>query len=337
MIGKNITAPNDRLYPIEIKELYNTIVNPEDALQSIIQQLRIIQGIDGKRYQSQKLSLPYFVCANYHPPYRHDTHVGNIEYFLIEIDQLSAKNLSPRTLKDRLARHAQVLMIFTSIGQNGIKIMYRLQDPCYDPTKFEIFYHHFANRLFRQLNVEQIINPLQSSPTQSSFLTYDPEAIFNSQAQPVDMDNYVDFSDFLAVEKLKTQIREDKQQAKHRTVHPVRAQLTDESIIHIKQKLGIRTRSRQKSVHPLANTLPQKLNDITQKLQSFDLIVEKISTIPYGRSITVSNHQGHRVTMHIFFKPDGYNIVRSISDNVINSDLADIVYKVLYQHLCCRN
>jgi len=337
MIGKNITQPNDRLFPVDLQELYQTIVNPQDSLKSLIEQIRIVQSIDIKKYQIQKLTLPYFVCAHFHPPYRNGTNAGSIEYFLIEFDQLSSKNLHPASLKDRLSKLSQVLFIFTSVGQNGIKIMFRLKSPCYDPAKFEIFYHHFASRWFRQLNIEQVIRPEQISITQSSFLTYDPDAYFNPQATPVDMDNYVDFSDFLEVNKIKKQMLNDKRQVQSETKLGETTELNPDTIAHIKQKLGIRTRGKQKISHPLTDTLPQKLDAIVQKLQTFELKVEKITTIPYGRSITVCNNQGQRVTMHIFFKPDGYNIVQSVTGEPTNTDMADVVYKVLYQHLCCKN
>jgi len=337
MIGKNITQPNDRLYPIEIKELYNAIVSPEDSLKSIIQQLRILQGIDAKKYHELKITLPYFICANFYPPYRNQNNFGNIKYFLVEIDYLSNKNLKSDQLKDKIIKLPETLLVFNSLGQNGVKIIFQLKDPCYDAAKFEIFYYQFTKKFLQQLNIDQVINSFQNNIMQTSFLSIDNHAYFNESAETVNMNCYVDFSNFILTEKYKIQIHEEKKQKLSHINIQKNHSLTSENILQIKDKLGIRIHKKEKQNHPMAETLPQKLEEIKRKLKEFDIICEQIINISFGKKLILKDDSGQKFFYYIFYKSDGYKIIKAIDDkNIINNEHHEIVYKILHQQLNCK-
>ncbi|GHV33477.1 hypothetical protein FACS1894177_09840 [Bacteroidia bacterium] len=67
--GKHITQKNDPMKIVEPEWVYNTIRQPDEALQTMITRLRLVKTIEKKQYGSMKRELPYVVCGIFNPPF----------------------------------------------------------------------------------------------------------------------------------------------------------------------------------------------------------------------------------------------------------------------------
>ena len=92
-VGTNIQSAVDELKQISIEYLYNSIRNPQPHIESKIQQLRTIRQMDEKAYTRAKKALPYVVCGIFNPPVRRTENFAYIEYFILDIDHLSEKQI----------------------------------------------------------------------------------------------------------------------------------------------------------------------------------------------------------------------------------------------------
>ena len=146
MFGTNIQSADDPLKRIEESELYNRIVHPEAHVEAKIRQLRIAYQIAPKQYTEQKRTLPYIVCGIFNPPYRNTENFGYTEYFIIDIDHLSEKGLTVEIVKARIRDDQRILLFFTTPSEDGVKVMFRLRELCYDPGLYSLFYKEFLHR-----------------------------------------------------------------------------------------------------------------------------------------------------------------------------------------------
>lgn len=145
-IGKSITSANDPLKIISVEDFYKMISCPSPELISKMHQLRILSTIDFKKYQDMKKMLPYITCGIFSPPYRRTQNFGSISQFIIDLDHLSEKEINISVLKEKLSKDDRIEMIFVSPGGDGLKILFRLSEKCYDPVKYNIFYKLFISQ-----------------------------------------------------------------------------------------------------------------------------------------------------------------------------------------------
>ena len=91
--GKSITTKDDLLMKIKPEYLYHKLINPNAQIDSLIRQLRVIRLLDEKKYSQLKRSLPYVVCGIFNPPYRRTEHFGYTQYFILDIDNITEKEM----------------------------------------------------------------------------------------------------------------------------------------------------------------------------------------------------------------------------------------------------
>ena len=101
-LGKNIQSSSDELQRIEIIDLYNMLLFPDSEMMSTIRQLRIVRNLDKRQYSQQKRRLPYFVCAMFNPSFRAIANFAYTEYFVVDNDHLSEKNIDLESLRQEL-------------------------------------------------------------------------------------------------------------------------------------------------------------------------------------------------------------------------------------------
>ena len=204
LFGTNIQSAADELKKVQEEYLYNSLRNPKPAIVATIQQLRIVYSMDAKGYAQLKRKLPYFVCGQFNPPFRRKENFAYTESFILDFDHLSSKQLSLKTIHDNIIQDEQVMMCFTSPSEDGLKVMFRLKERCYDAGLYSVFYKAFAATFAMRHNLTQVTDSKTSDVTRACFVSIDPNAYFNPNSTPVDIKAYLDEANPDALFKMKT-------------------------------------------------------------------------------------------------------------------------------------
>ena len=324
MYGTNIQSVDDPLVKMQKSELYNRIVHPEAYVEAKIRQLRVAYQIAPKQYNEQKRTLPYAVCGIFNPPYRKTENFGYTECFVLDIDHLSEKGLTVDTVKNRIRDDERVLLSFASPSEDGVKLMFRLRERCYDSGLFSVFYKEFLRRFSELYQLEQVADKRTSDVTRACFLSVDRNAYFNSNCEPVDMGLYVQQSDPLSMFDLMA-----KQKKSEKRLQPAEDASTtpsdpDKEIMdRIKQCLHPNSRVVRKKPDAF---VPEQLNmiieDLMAYIQNTGLVVTEIIDIQYGKKIRISMGM-KQAEINLFFGKRGFSVVKSPRSGT-NGELNDL-------------
>ena len=198
MAGTNITAAGDPLKKIHESYLFNSIRHPRPQLESDLRQLRIVYSLDSRQYAALKKNLPYFVCGIFSPPVRRKENFAYIDRFVIDIDGMAEKGLSTDEVKRRICSDDRVMMCFVSPSEDGLKVMFRLEERCYDQGIYTIFYKEFLRSFSAQYGLEQVVDSRTCDVSRACFISMDPDAYFNPEAVPVRLSAHVNPEDTAA-------------------------------------------------------------------------------------------------------------------------------------------
>lgn len=326
MFGKNIQSPADRLQKVHEEYLFHRLVNPKPEVVSAMQQLRIVYSMDAMRYSQLKRQLPYIVCGMFNPPFRRTENFAYTESFILDFDHLSAKNIDREVLKNKISADERVLMCFVSPGQDGLKVMFRLKERCYDNGLYALFYKAFASSFSKQLSIEQVLDSRTFDVTRACFVSIDANAYYNSSAESIDLASFVNTDNPLSIFDMKReQAKEEKENKK--SVLQI-SQIKDPSgdiIAQIRAKLRPNAKVIKRDVY-----VPMQLNDIIDslcgKIKETGIEITEVINIQYAKKIRcrLGLRQGE---MNLFYGKRGYSIVESPrrgTDNELNHLIADI-------------
>lgn len=334
MFGTNIQSADDPLKKMQESELYNLIVHPEPYVDVKIRQLRVAYQISPKQYADQKRSLPYAVCGIFNPPYRNTENFGYTECFVIDIDHLGSKGLTIDTVKDRIRDDERVLMAFTSPSEDGLKIMFRLRERCYDAGLFSIFYKVFLRKFSEQYMLEQVADKRTSDVTRACFLSVDSKAFFNSECEPIDLGMYVQPSDSLAMFDLMSKQKKEEKDVPPGDSEVIVSDPDKETMDRIKQCLNPNSKSIKKKPQAF---VPDQLNmiigDLVAYIQDTGLVVLEIIDIQYGKKIRISMGM-KQAEINLFFGKRGFSVVkspRSGTNTELNDLTAQLIQSFIYQ------
>lgn len=334
MFGTNIRLADDPLKKIEESELFHRIVHPEAYVEVKIRQLRIAYQIAPKQYNEQKRTLPYVVCGIFNPPYRNTENFGYTDCFIVDIDHLGEKGLTVDTVKARIRDDQRILMSFTSPSEDGVKVMFRLRERCYDSGLYSLFYKEFLRRFSEQYQLEQVADRRTSDVTRACFLSFDNEAYFNNDCESVDMSLYVQQSDPLTMfDLIAKQNKEEKKMPKEETTS-LPSDPDKEIMDRIKKCLHPNSRTVRKRPDTF---VPEQLNliidDLVAYIQDTGLVVSEIIDIQYGKKIKI-NMGMKQAEINLFFGKRGFSVVkspRSGTNAELNDVTAQLIQSFVYQ------
>lgn len=334
MFGSNIQSADDPLQKMEEAEFYQRIVHPETHVEAKIRQLRVAYQIASKQYSELKRTLPYVVCGMFNPPFRKTDNFGYIESFIIDIDHLSSKGLAVDQLKGRLQADARVMLAFSSPSEDGIKVMFRLKDKCYDEGIYSVFYKEFLRRFSEQYQLEQVADKRTSDVTRACFFSFDHEAYFNDDCEPIDMGQFVQSSDPLAMFDLMAKQKKEEKEAPTDNAKNTQSDLDKEILERIKLCLNPNSKPIRRKTEAF---VPEQLNMIIDDLVTFiedtGLVVSEVIDIQYGKKIRISMGM-KEAEINVFFGRRGFSVVkspRSGTHGELNELAAQLILSFIYQ------
>lgn len=330
LFGTNIQSAADELKKVQEEYLYNSLRNPKPTIAATIQQLRIVYSMDAKAYAQLKRRLPYFVCGQFNPPFRRKENFAYTESFILDFDHLSSKQLSIKTIRDNIVKDEQVMMCFTSPSEDGLKVMFRLKERCYDAGLYSIFYKAFAATFAMRHNLTQVTDSKTSDVARACFISIDPNAYFNPNSIPVDIKAYLDESNPDLLFKIKhEQDEHDKVIKKSDDEQVSLPKDPDKDILtRIRQQLNPKA---QLPIEQHPAYVPERLNEIIAELKLFieetGLQVTEIINIQYAKKIRARLGQ-KEAEVNLFYGKRGFSVVispRLGTNEELNELLADLI------------
>lgn len=330
LFGTNIQSAADELKKVQEEYLYNSLRNPKPTIAATIQQLRIVYSMDAKAYAQLKRRLPYFVCGQFNPPFRRKENFAYTESFILDFDHLSSKQLSIKTIRDNIVKDEQVMMCFTSPSEDGLKVMFRLKERCYDTGLYSIFYKAFAATFAMRHNLTQVTDSKTSDVARACFISIDPNAYFNPNSIPVDIKAYLDESNPDLLFKIKhEQDEHDKVIKKSDDEQVPLPKDPDKDILtRIRQQLNPKA---QLPIEQHPAYVPERLNEIIAELKLFieetGLQVTEIINIQYAKKIRARLGQ-KEAEVNLFYGKRGFSVVispRLGTNEELNELLADLI------------
>lgn len=328
--GKNITQKGDPLKKISVDYLYHALKNPKPEIVSAIRQVRLLRTIDMQRYQQAKRKLPYILTGIFNPAERLTENFAWTQYFIIDIDHLSEKELTVEQLKERLAGDQRIVMQFCSPSEDGLKLLFRLREKMYDAGRYRLFYQVFAQRFAQQYGLEQIIDTRTSDITRACFISHDPDTRYNPDAEAVNPADFVNFDNLFKVKQTQKELH--KQQKNNKTQAEKRENVTGDVLDKIKATLNPNFKTKkEKQIF-----VPREIEEVTQ--QVIDQMAEKgIATtatekIHYGKKFKFAL-ENRRAEINLFYGKKGYSVVispRAGTDKELNEVCACLLSEWFY-------
>lgn len=324
--AKSLINISDPLQSISLDQLYGKIKYPDSDVSFLIKQLRIMRGVDPNGYRNRKRNLPYFVCAKFNPPFRRTENFAYLEYFVVDVDNISEKGFSLDPLKSKLITDKRVALCFKSPSEDGLKLVFKLKQRCYDAGVYPVFYKAFVKDFSGQYSLQQVVDSSICDVARACFLSWDSDAYLNTNPDCIDISAYVNTEsslDFFTKKKeLDRDVVEDE---------PVEIHFSDpdtEALRKIKSLLNPNARL-EKLKAPVF--IPEILNRIIEGLknhiESTGIVVNEISDIQYGKKLKCS--LGLKVSeTNLFYGKKGFSVVQSPkkgTDKELNETIAQLV------------
>lgn len=332
MAGISIQSPADMLRKVQEDYLHHSLLNPKPEMAARLRQLRVAYRIDSKQYAIQKRSLPYVVCGIFNPPYRRTENFAYIENFIIDIDHLASKEMSVDDVRKRVQADSRVLMCFSSPSEDGLKVMFRLSEKCYDAGLFSIFYKEFLRQFSIRYQLEQVADSRTSDVTRACFISVDPQAYYNVLAEPVYMSEYVDAS--RPLDAFDTKVQQDKEEKE--IARQLKAQEHQDNspdpgkdvMERIKQQLNPKARpTLQKPPVFVPQQLAEIMDSLKKYIEETGLVVTEIISIQYGKKIRIKMGL-KEAEINLFFGKRGFSVVKSPRCGT-NNELNDICVQLV--------
>lgn len=333
-VGKNIISAQDTLRKIDVDYLYRSLRNPISDIANQVNQLRIIRNLDAKQYTILKRQLPYIVCAMFNPPYRKIENFAYTEYFIIDIDHICDKGFDLLKVKQDICIDERVFMCFVSPSEDGLKVMFKLKERCYDSGIYSLFYKTFLREFSLKYNLEQVIDGRVSDVCRACFISIDEDVFYNPNAQTIDINDYLPIDNpSVLIElnhSLENEIKESLQPKDELPVDP-----DAETMQRIKKLLNPKVLKPNKNI-PF---VPQQLDDIMEDLKKYveDTGVElyEIINIQYGKKLRFK--MGLKQSeINLFYGKNGFTVVKSPRTGTsaeLNELMLQLINSFIYTNL----
>lgn len=333
--GRSIMTKDDLLTKIKPEYLYHKLINPDTDIESSIRQLRIVRQLDPKQYGALKRNLPYVVCGIFNPPVRRTENFAYTEYFIIDIDNITEKEMDVDVLRKQLEQDSRIMLCFLSPGEDGLKIMFKLKERCYDAGIYSLFYRLFTKQFSAQYNLDQVLDSRTCDVARACFISMDMKCYYEPQVETVDINAYLNIENESELFSIKKALDAEAAGAQNISIKTDETGNPDEEAINkIKSLLNpnLKTKIEKKEVY-----VPNELNDFTTRLLPYlnevGITVSEVSNIHYGKKLKMKINF-KEAEINIFFGKRGYSVVQSPrkgTDDKLNELCAELISQFLLQ------
>lgn len=309
--GKNIRSSEDALMKIKVEQLYHSLRSPKPEIAAKIRQLRIVRDLDKNQYALQKRQLPYIVCGIFNPSFRRTENFAYTEYFMLDIDNLSSKEMDLQQTRDTLQKDSRVVLCFASPGEDGLKLLFKLKERCYDAGLYSLFYKAFVKKFSEQYDLQQVIDEKTSDVARACFISIDPEAYFNPNADTVDTAAFLDMGNPNSLFGLKHELEKEAKEEKKKQEENQPTDPDKETVARIKALLNPNARKtkEERQVY-VPEVLEEIIGELKNYIEQTGAVVTEIKNIQYGKKIHIQIGLKH-AEINLFFGKRGFSVVPS--------------------------
>jgi len=221
-------------------------------------------------------------------------------------------------------------MGFVSPGGDGLKLMFRLEEPCFDPGLYSLFYKAFVQHFAREHQLEPVIDLRTHDVTRACFLSVDPGAWFHPEARPVVLGQYFDPS----APDAEREIHRAQKKLEEEAVVPApetKEPLSDEVLVAIKQKLNPNYRPRKKKQAYVPPELEKVMPRIEERFAELGITLQEPEPIHYGKKLRVQAGE-HWAEVNVFFGKRGFSVVKTTKSGS-KAELATLTQQALEELL----
>ena len=326
--ASNIKSVTEELKKMPVRHLFDAVRNPREQTKVLLRNLQLCRQIDASKYSSLKQQLPYFVCAMFNPPYRRTENFAYTEYFIVDIDHLSDKQLVSSEVRKKLEADPRTMLCFLSPSGDGLKVLFKLSERCYDAGLYKMFYKLFVHKFSVKYALEQVVDTRTCDVTRACFLSADSEAYFNPEPELVVVDDYIKTDD-VAVNIGMMRETEKKEHKKGTfTTTEKNPEPTDDVLAQIRSTLNMQSRKpRCKQEAYVPNELNDIMDDLKAYVEAKGVTLSEIVNIQYGKKLRFI--LGHKqAEINLFFGKRGFTVVQSPrtgTDKEANALMADVI------------
>ncbi len=337
LIGTNIRSSADLLKKVTIDYLYHSIRNPKSEISARIRQLRIVRRLNGRQYSDLKRTLPYVVCGVFNPPFRRTENFAYIEYFMVDIDHLSEKGLLPSEVRKCIEQDSRVVLSFLSPSEDGLKVLFRLKERCYDAGIYSLFYKAFVRQFSAEYQLEQVIDARTCDVCRACFVSMDPDAYYAIDAAAVDLHAYLDVSNAIGLQDMKSMFSKEEREQESEKEKEVASVDPDAEVMERIKSLLYPKEVKQAEKAPVY--VPEQLNEVMADLKSYientGVIVYDIVNIQYGKKLRMKVGL-RQAEINLFYGKHGFSVVqtpRCGTSSELNQMMADLINMFLDENI----
>jgi len=338
MTGKQVTAVNDPLTQVTIERVYQGIIG-SSTLATQVQQLRIGKTMDENQYRKLKTTLPYLVCGIFTPAIRRKENFRYTQFFIIDIDHISKFNTTIAAIRQILVKDENVLLMFTSPGGDGLKVLFQLSQRIEDPSYYSYFYKTFAARFASLYGLGGMVDAKTCDVSRCCFMSHDAEAYYKPGATPVEAMDFVNMADTSQISALQHEWDAFAEEGKivqqelaiEEAGQDLRIGIDDKSLLLIKQRLQPDKVIKQARPVEQPEQLQELLPGLIEYLQQSGVSLQKSQPISYGRKLVM--YAGKLMAeINIFYGKRGFSVVKTTKTGS-NDQLAHLASQLIQQYI----
>lgn len=308
-LGKHVTQAGDQLQDITLIQFHKALRNPDGKVATLQRRLQAIRALDPAQYRRLKTTLPYVVCADFHPKVRRKENFLHTDRFIMDLDHLSDYGFDLEELRSKLKDDPQVELLFASPGGDGLKVLFKLAKPISDAAYYAGFYKAFGLAFRNRYQLGEVLDIKTHDVSRCCFVSYDPEAFYNPDSEAIESEAYLQQEDLLALDELKAAVKEATATiAMPSSTEYSIQELPDEVIKRIKEKMGMKVHQPRKKDYVQPEELEEIMEQIKTLLEGIQLQISSIRPISYGRQCKITSGKIW-TELNIFFGKRGANVV----------------------------
>jgi hypothetical protein len=327
MYGQHSASPDDQLVKMPLDRLHRAIAYPSAQLREQVKHLRLIQAMDPGSFHRLRSELPYFVCGRFHPPTRRRDHFSAARCLVIRLHRFQEAGVDRPALVEMLRADSRLVLAYTAADGDGLHLLFRLRDPCFDTGLYSLFYQAFVQQLADRYELEKVIDLQTPGVTQPFFLSADPAAFFHPQAKDVVLEQVFDPHDPDVQRRVIKRQKGLREQQEPQPQQPDKEPLSDKVLHDIKKKLNPNFKPRKRKGSGQPPELQRFMPRLKEKLKELELELLLAEPIPFGRKLRVGTGD-QWAELNLFFGKEGFSVVKTTQTGS-HAQLADTVYQIL--------
>lgn len=314
-LGKHITQAGDQLQDISIEKFHKALTNPDGDVASLQRRLQAIRAMDPAQYRRMKTTLPYVVCAQFHPKVRRKENFLYADRFLIDIDHISENGIEINHLREKLKQDKRVELLFTSPSGDGLKVLFKIDPKVTDPAYYALFYKGFCLQFNQDYQLGPALDHKTHDVSRCCFVSFDPMSYYNPKAIALQPEAFVQKDSFIEMEQIEKKAKEIEKLHKEVIKEIQREEkinigqeLPEEILAFIKEKTGQKVKKPVEKNFEQPEELDWVMNQLKNYLTEINATIEQVRPIAYGRQVKVASGKIW-AEVNVFFGKRGVSVV----------------------------